>query len=323
MSVLYYSAYGQRLASSIPLPELHPTRSGPVRWRFQVVDSLPDMERSQLLGEEHIYGFVSAKLFRHAGGHRILIDDTGAYDLPDGDGIIHWRPTEDPWWDFGRSHLIGRVLATSLQLSGIITLHASAVEMEDGVIGFLAPKHSGKSTLALELFQAGASFVTDDSLAVDCGDPLVALPGIPSLRVCPGDADKQQIMGDYGDCEPGRDGKVVLPPFPEDRLLDAPKELAALYLLRSEDPELVDASVARTPVPAVPATMRLLGQAKISAMLGISFARTLLDQTVALASNVPIFDLSVVRDLERLPEVVEHLVAWHGLPGPDRPDSSR
>jgi hypothetical protein len=34
----------------------------------------------------------------------------------------------------------------------------------------------------------------------------------------------------------------------------------------------------------------------------------------AIASAVPVYNLSIVRDLDRLPQVVDSIVEWHGLP---------
>lgn len=319
VSLHHYLAFGHRIRSTIRLPELRAAEAGPVHWDFRVVDEHPEMEDPELLGEEPIYGSVSARLFRHAAGYRILIDDTGAYDMLNGTRDIRWKPTTDPWWDFGRSHLIGRVLATSLQLSGVITLHASAVEMADGVVGFLAPKHFGKSTLAMMLFRAGARFVTDDSLAVESHEAVLALPGIQSLRVRAGDPDADLLVGEPVPESPGRDGKVFLPPFPADRVLNRASILSALYFLEPTKPGPEAEATERTRLPSVLATIRLLGHAKIGAMLGPSFARALMDDAGAVASHVPVFDLRVVRDLHRLPSVVDRLVGWHGIPAPHEP----
>lgn len=314
MTAHLYSAFGHRLRSTIPLPELRPAEPGPVRWSFSVVDDLPEPEAAELVGEEHIYGSVSAKLFRHAAGHRIRIDDTGTYDLLAGGAEIRWQPNPDPWWDFGRSHLIGRVLATSLQLAGTVTFHASAVELRDGVVAFLAPKHFGKSTLAMTLVRAGARFVTDDSLAVECRRAPLALPGIQSLRVCGDDAAAARILGLEAARPPGRDGKVVLPPLPREQTLEAPARLAALYFLLPLRPAAGVPAAERAALPGILAAVRLVGQAKIGAMLGSTFAAALLDGASAVASAVPAYELAVVRDIDRLPELVDRLVEWHGLP---------
>jgi hypothetical protein len=317
----HYSAFGDGLCSTMPLPELRPIAPGPVRWTFETVDRLPEPEALERMGEEPIYGSVSAKLLRHASGYRIVIDDTGVYDLLDHGGSIRWRPNQDPWWDFGRSHLIGRVLATSLQLSGVVTLHGSAVEMGSGVVAFLAPKRFGKSTLAAALLRAGARFVTDDSLAID--ERLRALPGIPSLRVHAADAGAWSDLAPSAAVAPQRDGKIVLPPLPEDRMLARPTPLAGVYFLLPRRSGLAVPAVERAEVPAVVGAMRLMGQTKIGAMLGAAFAPALLDRAAAVAGSVPTFELGLIRDVAQLPEAVDRLLAWHGLPQPAAQPAAR
>ncbi len=314
MTLLAYEAFGRRLGSSIPLPELRPTSPGAFQWCFRVVDSLTPVEEPELLGEEPIYGSVAARLFRHRDGYRVTVDDTGVFDLSADGRTIRWLPNPEPWWDFGRSHLIGRILAMALQLEGTLTLHASAVEMGDGVIAFLAPKHFGKSTLALSLFRAGARFVTDDSLAVETASDVVAWPGVQSLRVRPGEADVERILGERVTVAPGRDGKAFLPPFPRDRVLDALRRLSAVYFLRPVDPSSGAFPVERIRLPRIEATMRLLGMTKIGAMLGSTFAPELLEGVSRVAAEAPVYDLKLVRDLDRLPHAVETLRSWHGLP---------
>jgi hypothetical protein len=313
MSGGIYVAYGQRIRSSIPLPELREAEAGPARWDFSVVDHLPALDSHEELGRELIYGDVSAQFLRHTHGHRIRIDDTGEFDLS-GDGRrITWQPNQDPWWDFGRSHLIGRVLATVLHLDGVLTLHASSVQLPDGVVGFLAPKHTGKSTLGLSLYKAGATFVTDDSLPIVPGSPIKALPGIHSLRVRPDDSDAERLVGRPIREEPGRDGKVFLPPLPAGRVLNESAPLGALYLVAPNDPA-AEVAAAREALDPVSAAILLVGQTKIGAMLGPSFVSDILEVTSRLASSVPVYKLLIARDLARMDEVVGQIMDWHGKP---------
>lgn len=320
MTISYFWVFGQRLSSNISFPELRSAPSGPVRWRFRVVEDLPPARRAVLLGEEPIYASVAARLFRHDGGYRIEVDDTGVFDLTEEGGSIRWMPRDDPWWDFGRSHLIGRVLTTSLQLAGVVTLHGSAVELGDGVVGFLGPKHFGKSTLAMRLVESGARLVTDDALPVDLSDGSVrVLPGIQSFRVSEDDLDRTPSwLGRPGPT--GRDGKVILPPLPTGQVTGRPSALSSLYFLNPPDPSRGPAAVCRRASPQVPSTVRLLSQMKIASMLGSGFACSLLDAAADITSMVPSYELSIVRDLERLPEVVDRLLEWHGVgDGEDRP----
>lgn len=310
----YHTVFGRCIRSAIPLPELRVAAPGPFRWDFQVVDELPEPRGLEARGEEPIYAEVVARFFAHDHGYRIVVQDTGTFDLSQDGRRILWLPNPDPWWDFGRGHLLGRVLSTTLHLEGLLALHASAVELGDGVVGFMAPSHYGKSTLSMQLFQAGARFVTDDTLPVRPGYPPLAHPGVQSLRVRSGDPNASRLLGRDPVGEPGRDGKISLPPLPRHRTLHEPRPLAALYLLSPMKPGTVEEPVRRVRLDSVPAAIFLVGQAKIGEMLGSRAAPELLEATSAVASAVPIYRLELERDLDQLPAVVERIFEWHGLP---------
>ncbi|HEU5208838.1 MAG TPA: hypothetical protein VFU06_05440 [Longimicrobiales bacterium] len=305
----HYSVYGERLHSTMPFPELHPAEPGPVRWSIQLADTLPDRDGMELLGEEAIYGSVSARLYRHVLGYRITVDDTGIFDLVNGCRTILWQPNAEPWWDFGRSHLLGRVIPMAMQVAGIMTLHGSGVQVADGVIGFVAPKHTGKSTLARLLLEAGARFVTDDALPLTTHAPILALPGIPSIRLRPG-VDGTSGQGE--DVRAGRDGKIALPPLDAGRVLSGRAPVAAIYLVTPARAQADVAPVRRRRLAGSPAVMGLVSQAKIGAMLGGRFAGALLRGAASIAAAVPVYELAVARDIDRLDEVVDQILTWHG-----------
>ena len=76
--------------------------------------------------------------------------------------------------------LIAQVLPFAALLHGLEVFHASAVVRDGRAIAFLGPSRSGKTSLALELCARGASFLTDDVLALEARDGrLLANPGTP------------------------------------------------------------------------------------------------------------------------------------------------
>ena len=60
-----------------------------------------------------------------------------------------------------------QTLPLAAALQGLEVLHASAVVLDGTAVAFTAPSGTGKSTLAAHLVAAGASFLTDDVLAVE------------------------------------------------------------------------------------------------------------------------------------------------------------
>jgi hypothetical protein len=211
--------------------------------------------------------------------------------------------------DFGRAHLLGRVLSTALHFNGALVLHGSAVSYPSGAVVFLAPKHTGKSTLALALTLAGARLITDDTITVamaGTGRPEV-WPGVHTLRLLPDTAE--HLRAAQGDQR--QDGKYLVTDLHPEQIEERTRHLAAVYLLAAASSIAGGRAVDRRPVPQPQAAAALVGQGKISEMLGAAEAPTLLQRAARLASCVPVYRLAVQRDLVRLPEVAAHLAEWH------------
>ena len=303
-----YAAFGHGLASTIPFPELREAPGSPVRWRFSATPALPEALNERVIGREVIYAAVEARLSVHDGGHRIEVDDTGRFDIANDGRHIRWETRESAWPDFVRAHLLGRVLATTLYLDGLLPLHASAVAARDGVVAFLAPKGFGKSSLALAAVQVGARLVTDDTLPVMPGAPVQAWPGIQSLRV---HDDVVHALRVDAPGEGTREGKRVIASLDRGQLVDAPEPLAAIYLLApvaDGDP----APVAYEALPTPIAAMGIVSHVKIARMLGPAASATMLERAAAIARTVPVRLLHTPRDLTRLDDVALTVLRWHG-----------
>ena len=130
-------------------------------------DSVPAI-RLYRVEDRFVARFVGAATFS-IGSERIeylLHDDTYAYAL-------------ELW-------LLGTVLAFWLEWRGVPALHASAVALGDGAVGFLASKQGGKTTLAMSLLQQWHPLLTDDLLPLGVeGDAIRGRPGYPPIRMSP------------------------------------------------------------------------------------------------------------------------------------------
>lgn len=79
---------------------------------------------------------------------------------------------------------LNQVLPLVLSKLGKLVFHASAVEVGEGAIAFVAESGRGKSTLAASFAVNGFRFLTDDGLVVEVADPgYQALPSHPSIRL--------------------------------------------------------------------------------------------------------------------------------------------
>ena len=91
--------------------------------------------------------------------------------------------------------LLGPILSLWHELRGRPALHASAVAVGDGAIGFLATNKGGKSTLAAALMRAGCPLLTDDILVIDGADgEMIGRPSYPQMRMWPEQA--RHFVGD-------------------------------------------------------------------------------------------------------------------------------
>ena len=305
-----YSVYGSCLESALEFPELTPIASRPPRWRLSVAPQLFEMFEPETIGDEVIYGQCHARLFKHRDGHRIVVDDTGSFELETGGHIIA-APKAGSFPDFVRAHLLGRVLATSLFHDGYLPLHGSAVQTREGVVAFLAPKGFGKSSMALAMVQAGASLVSDDLLPVEPSTPPLAWPGVRSLRVRD---DAVRAVGVEALGEATREGKVALHQNAGAMSADAPLPLAAIFLLAPTTAELGTEPVHRTPFAPVLAAAALVAHVKIGRMLGPSAAGAMMQRAATISSLVPVHQLAITRDLAKLPEAAAQILAWYGGP---------
>jgi hypothetical protein len=104
--------------------------------------------------------------------------------------------------------------------------------------------------------------------------------------------------------------KQILRGLPEEALMRDPAPLDAIYLLT---PTRADGGVAATRerVAPVRAAVSLVEHAKSGALLGKSEAPALFGRAVGVARQVPVFQLTVYRDLTRLDDVAAQLVRWH------------
>lgn len=303
-----YDVYGGRLHSEGAFPELYPVQSDGKEpdWTIHRADRL--VPSGELLGAELLSSSSEARLYRVPDGYRLDIDRIGQFGVS-GDGAqLTYSSVADAPPDFIRSHLLGRALGIALDLQGILSLHGSAVATRVGAIGFLAPKYSGKSTIAAALLKRGCRLVSDDTLAVRPGDEPQILSGVPALRL----TAETVAMLSLDEAGPlTRDGKFVVRDFGPDRLVDGPTRLSALYILQPVEADRGAAPVFRELLSGPQAALALTGHSRIGALLGASHASRLLRTIATVTRFTDVYALGVARDPERLEEVADQLYRWH------------
>ncbi|MCP9485219.1 MAG: hypothetical protein MSC30_05135 [Gaiellaceae bacterium MAG52_C11] len=178
-------AFGLDVRSTFDIPALSGGAGSSARLTVCHEQDAVDLERDwPRTGVEHPVDlrFPDGRLFmsidRHPErGYRIWAPRHGRHVVsPDGREIRSALPRRSA---LGWQRLFfAQTLPLAAALQGLEVLHASAVGIGGRAVAFTAASGTGKSSLAAHLVAAGATFLTDDVLALEPGpDGALAHPG--------------------------------------------------------------------------------------------------------------------------------------------------
>ena len=149
----------------------------------------------------------------------------------DGSAARSYLPAVPPWrW---QRLLFAQVLPLAASLQGLHVAHASAVAADGRAIGFVAASGTGKTSVCAHLLAHGASFVTDDALAIETSESrAVAHPGAGVISINPSELRGMSRAGR------ARLGPVVARPEAKIQVvvdpISRPLPLERIYFLRRE-----------------------------------------------------------------------------------------
>lgn len=129
-------------------------------------------------------GTLWTQFFHTDAGYLLRFPDLADFRVsPDGLSTT-CSPAPDVM-DTTAHHLyLNQVLPLMFSKQRKLVFHASAVEIADGAVAFVAESGRGKSTLAASFAIGGFRFLTDDGLVVEVsGHCYQALPSHPSIRL--------------------------------------------------------------------------------------------------------------------------------------------
>ena len=298
-----YSAYGLCIASPIELPELSADRSAAAHdgaagaSNDRVVIELGRVPLNEEQNSDRILVWASP------GDACLHYRGVATFHLINGSRVVVDAHTEaDP--HVLRLFLLGPVMALLLHQRKMLVLHASAVVVNGEVVAFAGDKGEGKSTLAGAMTAAGYHLFSDDVLAINLreSDRIIAYPGFPQLKLMPDSAeqiglaanDLPRIHPDYEKRAARMDGVYAPDPLPVNRI----------YILQTADEEAIE--------PLSP-------QSRLVELVRHSYLAPLLEttgesadhfrQVVLLANRIEIVALKRTRDLSRLRETVQRVIA--------------
>jgi hypothetical protein len=304
-----YTAFGGVLRSAIEFPELTPALNcARPDWTFIVDRSEPPDQPFVLVGERRVRD-ERYWLWRSPAGFRLEYSHAGTFDVSADGTFIVWYYRSDAKPELVRSIVLGPAVALALELAGFLCLHGSAVAIGDSAVAFLGPKHFGKSTLATALTASGARLLGDDLLAVELGRPVRVRPGVASVRLWAETAASLPLESLCETLIPGV--KTTATGFATRSIAQRAAPLLAIYMLTPIMPRPDIEAAARTGLTLTEATISLAQQTKLpDSLIGARAAGSHLSSAARLAASVPVWNLSVVRDISRLGAVVRQIFDW-------------
>jgi hypothetical protein len=313
--IMRYTVFGGGLQSDIPFPGLREAPDDRADWVLTRADASQLAPAIERIGEDQVAKEL-LRAFRIHDGFRLQYGDlgAGAFDITERGKRITWYPGSASDTAATRLDLIERVLALALHAAGVLTLHGSAVAIGTEGVAILAPSGQGKSTLALALTRAGGRLLTDDTIPIDSSRPTVVLPGVHAVRHH--DDISARSPADQGEIEPGE--TLAFLGLREDQLMTKGVPLAAIYILSSVQPAADVPAVRRVRLVGLNAALSLICHTKLGNLLGHSEGAVIFDRAIAAAQAVAVFDLQIVRDMDRMDSVVSQVMGWHAT-GPDEP----
>jgi hypothetical protein len=257
--------------------------------RARVIDDAWPLEDAEVVVDlRHTDGRVFMRIDRHATeGYRIWAPYYGRHIVAaDGRAIRSALPNVSPWrW---QRLFFAQALPLAAALQGLEVLHASAVAIRGRIIAFVGSSGSGKTSVAAHAIALGASFVTDELLAVESdGTAVLAHPGPARLSI--DDCEMRHIPdGQRARVGPtiGRSDKLIVEPTP----ISVSLPLDAVYFLTRPRPEAPRLSITDADADGIRTVMKRRFQPYVDAAEQLTGQ---LDAWTAIAEMVRVYDVLI------------------------------
>ena len=314
-------AFGIALESAEPFPGLPFCTEGPAgriaTWheeRARAIDEAWVLEDGEVVVDlRHTDGRVFMRIDRRDGeGYRIWAPYYGRHLVSaDGRTIRSALPNVSPWrW---QRLFFAQTLPLAAALQGLEVFHASAVSVRGRVAAFVGSSGTGKTSVAAHMVALGASFVTDDVLAVETdGDAVVAHPGPARLSI--EDSELRRVPDGQRPqlgVPIGRSDKLMIEPAPT----TSPMPLYALYFLKRPVRDVSRVTIAEVDATA---TRALLGSGFLAYLNTPERLRNHLDVCSAIAERTRLYNVLIpsgARAREVAATTLAHAGSAAHLPG--------
>jgi len=207
------------------------------------------------------------------------------------------------------THLLGQVISFALLKKRIEPLHATVVVFDGAAVAFLGDSGYGKSSLAAACLHAGARLLTDDLLVIKyMGERWLAFPGPPRIKLFRESAEMYLGARAVGVHLYGPTSKLVIP-IRSDQAVQAPIPLKRIFRLRRPTERATSNRVTIRRRSRRQAFLDLITNTYNAAIRNPDRLSSQFRFASQLAASIPVKSLVFPRRLERLPDVVEAIVA--------------
>ena len=316
-----YTIYGLRIESDRPLPGvINLTNDAPVDVRIEFKDtgerpkadpaSVRLSYQSQYRDENDNPNLMFWDSTTEPGYARFLYADGSEFVIDDGGTRVrvYW-PTSATTAN-AISYLVGPILGYVLRLRGEVVLHASAVVIDNGVVAFVGPSHSGKSTLTAAFAHAGFPAFSDDQVAVgDKEGVLIAQPGYPRLRLWSTSASVIQIPHEHlPQIAPEEDKRFLDLTTGRYRFHSAPLPLRVIYILGARSTK-ESPKTGIEPLGEKNAMLQLIANTYVNYLLSPEQRRIEFEALAHIVRKIPVRTLTSPGNLSELPEFCATILA--------------
>jgi hypothetical protein len=279
---------GMRIKAPFPLPDLSPSESWSepdivIRIGAVHIDHLElvAIDQRQWLGQR-------AYLLRRDGVATYLVEDGNQITIAPHDGASQAEIV---------AFLAGRPFAALAYQRRWLSIHGGAVLGRRGVVVFAAPGGTGKSTLLSALDLAGHQLLSDDAAIVrESHDPLLVWPTSQRFRLHPDSVSCLGLNIRAGASVREGFAKIAIP---FRRPVKQPAKLDSIFLLRRAGDR-----VKIKPLSLVEAVSGVTSNINRPALAELIRGKSsLLEHVARVVQNVPVFQLTIPDQLDRLNDV--------------------
>lgn len=302
-----YRIFDILIESNILIPELPEVEQGEISISFQLSsDTFPD--ESQLKWYHHWRlpdGEITISCARLREDYFLRFPELADFLISTNGNQIGCFAMLGVSDESIRHLLVDQVIPRVVAHQGSIVLHASAIEIDGGVIAFLGESGWGKSTLATSFYEQGYPLLTDDCLLLKPEEgKIVAIPSYAGSRLW--SDSLEAVVNDKSSVHPvahySSKMRLIFPDRLKNKVLQLP--LTAIFVLGSPEQSNDLKEIDVEPLKGAEMIMELV---KHSFLLDITDMDKITTQFQAFGqvtdSELPIYRLSYPREHARLANV--------------------